>query len=91
MYLFISKNEIQPYNGEVLKRYIGKKLVKTIANPTEEQLKEFGYMKLAETKQPEYNQETQCLVCEYEVIDGKIHCKYTVEDIPPMEEQDEYI
>ena len=81
MYLFISENEIQKYNGEVLKRFIGKRLVKVIANPTDEQLKEFGYMELAESEIPEYNMETQYIKTTYSVADGKIMQMHTVEDI----------
>ena len=53
MYIFIDENTIIPYNGELLKRYVGKRLVKTIANPTNEQLKEFGYKELIEDEIPE--------------------------------------
>lgn len=85
MYLFINKNEIIPYDGEVLKRYIGKRLVKTIANPTDEDLKEFGYMELAKTETPEYDAEKQYLVTEYEVTDGEIYCKHMISDLPKLE------
>ena len=43
-YLFINENKIEKYNGEVLKRFIGNRLVKAISNPTKTNLKEFGYM-----------------------------------------------
>lgn len=82
MHLFINKNDIQKYKGEVLKRFVGKKLVKTIANPTDEDLKEFGYMELIESDAPDYDAEKQYLIEEYEVVDGAIHVKYTVEELP---------
>lgn len=85
MYLFINKNNIQKYNGEVLKRFVGKKLVKTIANPTEEELKEFGYMKQIESEKPEYDNERQFLECEYETIDGVIQTQYTVLNLPGLD------
>ena len=53
MYLFISENQVEPYNGDVLKRYIGNRLVKVISNPTDTQLMEFGYKYLEEHEPPE--------------------------------------
>lgn len=85
MYLFINKDSIQKYNGEVLKRYVGKRLVKTISNPTDEELREFGYMELIDGELPDYDAERQYLYCEYEVVDGVINCSYIVEDIPQIE------
>ncbi len=89
MYLFISKNEVIPYNGEVLKRYIGKKLVKTIANPSVKDLKEFGYMEMVEGERPDCDMETQYLNTEYEVAGDKIYCKYTISDLPKPDETEE--
>lgn len=89
MYLFINKNNIQKYNGEVLKRFVGKKLVKTIANPTEEELKEFGYMKLIESEKPEFDSERQYLDVEYEVVDGKIYEKHIVSELPTLNETED--
>lgn len=48
MYIFINEKKIKEYNGEILKRYVGNLLTKTISNPTEEQLYEFGYKPLVE-------------------------------------------
>lgn len=96
MYLFISENEVQAYNGEILKRYVGRRLVKTIANPTDEDLKEFGYMELVEGEAPDFDAETQYVVSHYRVGDGKIYFEHRVEELPkeidleyPMEENDE--
>ena len=81
MYLFINKNQIEPYNGEILKRYVGNKLVKAIANPTEQDLKEFGYMELVKSEIPEYEEETQYLEYSYYIENDKIYEKCEVKDI----------
>ena len=77
-YLFINENQIEKYNGEILKRYIGNRMVKAISNPTNEDLKEFGYMELIEDIEPEYDTETQYIAKSYYVQDGKIYNKYEV-------------
>ena len=77
-YLFIDENKIEKYNGEILKRYVGNKLVKVISNPTDEDLKDFTYLELVDSTEPEYNPETQYLEMSYYIEDGKIHCKYSV-------------
>ena len=79
--MFINKNQIEPYNGEILKRYVGNKLVKTIANPTEQDLKEFGYMELVKSEIIEYEEETQYLKYSYYVENDKIYEKCEVKDI----------
>ena len=86
-YLFINEHRIEPYNGEILKRFVGNKLVKVISNPTDEDLKEFTYMELIESEAPKYNDETQYLEKTYYVNDGNIYEKYEVKDIVV----DEYI
>ena len=87
MYLFINDNEIQGYNGEILKRYIGNKLVKVISNPTDEQLKEFGYKPLDDTAvMPEYDEVTQYIAVKYTDTPEKIIKEYTVYDIEIPEE-----
>ena len=77
-YLFINENQIEKYNGEILKRYVGNRLVKAISNPTDDNLKEFGYMELVEGTEPEYDAETQYVAKSYYVQDGKIYEKYEV-------------
>ena len=91
MYIFINENTIQGYQGEILKRYVGNKLVKTISNPTKEHLKEFGYMELIETEVPEYNAETQYLTEKYRVENKQIIKEYEVLDIPAEEAEGEEI
>lgn len=87
MYLFISENKIEAYNGEILKRYVGNRLVKTIANPTEQDLKEFGYKPLKDSEGvPEYDEATQCLVEKYTDTADEIIKKYTVHDFVTEEE-----
>ena len=81
-YLFINENQIEKYNGEILKRYVGNKLVKVISNPTEQDLREFTYMELVEGTQPEYDAETQYISKSYYVQDGKIYETCSVCDIP---------
>ena len=85
MYIFINENEIVPYSGEILKRYVGNRLVKTIANPTDDDLKEFGYLPLVEAEIPEYDEQTQYAEKSYYIENGTICTKYTVCDIPDIE------
>ena len=81
MYIFINDNEIVPYNGEILKRYVGNRLVKTIANPTDDDLKEFGYLPLVEAEIPEYDIEKQYLVEKYELKDDFIQQSWIIEEM----------
>ena len=88
-YLFINENEIEKYNGEILKRYVGNKLVKVISNPTDDDLKEFGYMELTEGTEPEYDAETQYIKKTYRVQDGKVYETCTAENIPEVTDGEE--
>ena len=49
-----------------------------IANPTDEQYKEFGYSEVVETIPPEYNPETQYLTYRYEKQGDNIVQVWTV-------------
>ena len=80
MFILVDKDTILPYNGEVLKRFIGNRLVNTISNPTDEQLSEFGFLELVEDDIPEYDIYTQCLSYEFILKDGKIHKVFTVSE-----------
>lgn len=81
MYLFINEHTVEAYNGEILKRFVGNRMVKVISNPTNEDLKEFGYMELVESIEPEYDTETQYVSKTYYIQDGKIYETYSVEEI----------
>ena len=79
--LFIDENTVERYDGEVLKRYVGNRLVKAISNPTEQDLKDFTYMELVEGTVPEYDAETQFINKTYLVQDGKVYETCTAENI----------
>lgn len=89
LYILISENEIQSYNNEILTRSVGDKIVKVISNPTEEDLKEFGYMEFVPNEEiPEYDPETQMVETKYEIRDGKIHQIFEIIDINSPELED---
>lgn len=86
MYLFMNEHEIQGYNGEILKRYLGKKLIKTISNPTDDDLREFGYKPLDDTAEiPEYDGATQYVSVKYVDTADCIVKEYEIKDIPNEE------
>ena len=91
MYLFIDENTVEQYNGEVLKRYIDNRLVKAISNPTEAQLKEFGYKNLIDAPIPEYDENTQYIKTTY--TDGEsitaAHEVCNIEIVPDTTEETE--
>ena len=81
MYLFKNENEVTEYDGSPLRFYVGKKLIKQIFSPSEDELKGFGYKKLIMAIMPEYDSETQYLSKKY--VDGEdITETYEVCDIP---------
>ena len=84
MYLFIDENQIIPYSGEILKRLINDRLVKVIANPTDEDLKDFGYKELDDTA--EIPEEKEGFSIETYYIDGENITKaYRYAEIPESE------
>ena len=86
MYLFKNENEVTEYDGSPLRFYVGKKLIKQIFSPTEDELKDFGYKKLIMAIMPEYDAETQYLSKKY--VDGEnITETYEVREIPTKTEE----
>lgn len=81
MYLFKNENEVTEYDGSPLRFYVGKKLIKQIFSPTEDELNDFGYKYIIASSIPEYDAETQYLTKKY--ADGEnITETYEVRDIP---------
>ena len=85
LYLFKNKYEIAAYNGEVLTMRVGDVITKTIKDPTEAQLREFGYMELVETKRPE-PKEGFVIEPYYEIVGDKIELRYAYVPAPQENE-----
>lgn len=81
-YIFIDEHTILTYKGEILKRYVGNRLVKVISNPTERDLVEFGYKPLVEEEIPTYDKETYYLEMSYIDEEDRIVKHYEVKEIP---------
>lgn len=75
LYLFKNKYEIAAYAGEILTMRVGDVITKTIKEPSEEQLREFGYMELVETQRPD-KKEGFAIEAYYEIIGNKIEVRY---------------
>lgn len=75
LYLFKNKYEIVAYAGEILTMRVGDVITKTIKDPTEDQLREFGYMDLVETQRPD-KKEGFAIEGYYEIIGNKIEERY---------------
>ena len=90
MYLFKNENEIIAYDGSPLRFYVGKTLIKQIYAPSESELAEFGYKKLAEGPIPEYDEKKQYLSETY--TDGEVITKvYEVRNLEEVYEETEEI
>ena len=63
--IFLNEDSVLEYNNEVLKRYVGNKLVKIISNPSDDQLVEFGYKPLFEENIPNYDVKREYLEAYY--------------------------
>lgn len=81
LYLFKNKYEVAAYSGEVLTMRVGDTITKTIKEPTEDQLKEFGYMELVETQRPEAK-DGFGIEPYYEIASGKIELRYEYVELP---------
>lgn len=81
LYKFVNDKQIQPYEGEILTEYDSDKVVKVISNPTNTDLREFGYMQLVtDANIPDYDPSTQSVEITYAVKDDMICQIYRVVD-----------
>lgn len=83
LYLFKNKYEIVACAGEILTMRVGDIISKTIKDPTEKQLREFGCMDLVETQRPD-KKEGFAIEAYYEIAGDKIEKRY--EYIPKPKE-----
>lgn len=82
LYKFVNDKQIQLYKGEILTKHEGDKITRVVSNPTDTNLKEFGYMQLVTNDEiPEYDPSTQSVEISYVVKDNKICQSYQVVDI----------
>lgn len=81
LYLFKNKYEIVGYAGEILTKRVGDIITETIKNPSEEQLKEFGYKELVETQRPD-KKEGFAIEAYYEIAGDKIEKRYEYIRLP---------
>lgn len=87
-YIYVDSYTLIPYKGEILKRYVGNRLVKIISNPTERDLVEFGYKPLIEEEIPTYDEETEYLEITYINEEDRIVKHYEVKEIPDEQENE---
>lgn len=80
LYKIIDENTIEGYDGGILKKYDGQNLISVIANPTADDLKNFGYKPLINEGVPEYDEETQYVTIKYTEDDDTIITTYTIVD-----------
>lgn len=83
LYLFKNKYEIVGYAGEILTKRVGDIITETIKDPSEEQLKEFGYKELVVTERPAAKR-GHTIETYYEVVGDTIEQRY--EYIPKPKE-----
>lgn len=81
MYKFIDKYTIEAYDNELLKEIVDGRIVRVVANPSDDILKEFGYKPLEESEIPDYDEESQYVDYVYRNYAKKIVKKYTVKDL----------
>ena len=78
LYKIIDENTIEGYDGGILKKYDGQNLISVVANPTADDLKNFGYNPLINEGVPKYNEKTQYITIKYTEDVDTITTTYTV-------------